>query len=206
MGVGTGIRIESDFKDYYDKLSDPSGSLGVYRRFSDRENRVNLLKFIRSKGYRIIPIKAVKDYGNEFDELVVYTDPTLHDYEGKRVMSIYEARLQYINYLAAPFYRQANGETSKFLQVGTKRFLLKMKNDEIGTLKEGRIVDVIELELGYNYALRLPIFSLDYINVGHESFVVDFNRVQNLEKIGFDRIMTAEEVMEEIKKAVIAYN
>lgn len=201
-----GVKIKSNFTDYYDYLSKDNNYVGIYNRVRPYESRVKLLNELREYGYNVIDIKSVREFDNSFNEVVIYTDPYLHNYSGKRVVSIEEARLSYINYLAARYYKESNGITIKLLHIGSRRFRLILKSENPRSLKEGKVVEVKELESGYNYRFMCPIYSIDYIPTNYEMVVIDFNKVQKLSHLKFNYIMKPEEVVLEIKKALLAYN
>ena len=201
-----GIYIESDFIDYYDELSSEENYIGIYERHLPTETRGTLLNQLTYSGIRTVDLRAAREFDSSIRYLVVYTNPKLHNSLGKRVVSLEEAKLIYPNNLASPFYEESNGETLKYLQVGCRRFRVNLKSDDPFKMKEGRIVKIEELSPYPNYTILKPIFSIDYISTGKEMIAVDFNPIQNLGKIGFEEVMSAEEVMHEIKKALIAYN
>jgi len=198
------VKIVSNFSDYYDSLSDNNGM--VYKRFMSEEQRGLILKRLRGINVKTIEVKAVKEFDNSAEYLVVYTDPKLHNSLGKRVVPLAEARVMYANQLASKYYIEANGVTIKFLQVGSRRFKVTLKNDFNFTLNEGRLIDIVELSPEYNFAVMHPIFSIDYINSGKEMLAIDFNNVQSLERLNFENVMNAEQVVYEIKKALVKYN
>ena len=50
------------------------------------------------------------------------------------------------------------------------------------------------------------IYSIDYIQYNNEMLATDFNEVQNLHNIGFERFMTAEQIINEIRDSILIYN
>lgn len=204
-----GVNIESNFKDYYDFLSCGNKAICTYNRVREEESRGSLLKVLRESGIKTIDLKAVREHNYTDEDLVVYTDPTLHGGKGKHLMKIEHAREMYGSQLASKFYKEANGITLKFLQIGSRRFRLTMQADtkELNkSLDEGKVIDIQELNPELNYSIMYPIFSIDYISNGSEMIAIDFNKVQKLDKLGMDKILKPEEVMKEIKKALMAYN
>ena len=201
-----GIKIESDFKDYYDVASTDSNYVGVYARYMTGESRGKSLRWLREQGIKTVELRAAREYDDTVRELVVYTNPNLHDSLGKQVVTLSEARTLYANHLASPFYAEANGETLKFLQLGTRRFRLRLKSEKSKSLLEGTVLDMVELESVLNYSVMQPIFSIDYIFNGKEMIAVDLNRVQRLDKLGLEHMINPAGIISEIKKALIAYN
>lgn len=204
---GADIRIISDFEDYYDIASSSSDNAYVYNRVRPIESRSKALKFLRDKGISTLDIKLVREFDDSAEKLVVYTDPYLHDCKGKHLVDLNHAKQIYGSLLASKYHDEANGEALKFLQVGSRRFRLRMKiNIENNVLTEGEILAITELNPGFNYSIMCPIFSIDYVSNGDSIIATDFNRVQRLDKLGIDKLMAPSEVISEIKKALLAYN
>ncbi len=205
-GSSLSIKVESDFKDYYDIMSSDINYNCIYKRYKDSNSRGKLLRWLKERGINTVELKAAREYDNSTKKLVIYTNGSLHDGQGKRVVDLDEARELYANHLAAKFYEEANGETLKVLQVGARRFRITMKTKDKYSLTGGSVEDITELTPQLNYSIMEPIYSIDYISNGQEMFAVDFNSVQRLDKLNFQAIMSPEEVLTEVKKALIAYN
>lgn len=203
---GLRIKIESDFRDYYDYLNEEKHFRGVYKRFRCVDSRAGLLNILRRYGIRTIDLKSVRDFSNDTDKVVVYTNPKLHNFEGKKIIRLAEAKILYPNYVASKFYDEAKGETLKYLQVGDKRFRLMMKNRNTERVDEGVVMNIVELAPEPSTYISDPIFSIDYISNGKEMVAIDFNRAQELGKLGFRSIMSPESVMLEVKKVLERYN
>lgn len=202
------IRLETDFKDYYDDACDPNSSI-VYKRLRNsglsRGEELNLLKRFNIKTVRFGPLSLFSPFTDQ--RLVVYTNPMLHDYKGKQIVTYNDAVTQYNNYLMAEFLEESVGYTVKYVQVGQRRFNIMFANpDYKEKLIEGNLVKLEELPSQYNYAIGVPIFSIDYISNGVEMIAVDFNTVQSLQSIGLDKVIPASEVALEIRNALVAYN
>ncbi|MCL4417391.1 MAG: hypothetical protein M1365_11955 [Actinobacteria bacterium] len=202
--IAVGIKVESDFRDYYDHLSIETGI--IYKRYRIEEGRGKSLAFLNKFGIKTIELKAARQFDDTAEKLVVYYNPKLHDSKGKLVVPINEARIMYENNLASRYYSESNGEYIKFLQVGKRRFRVNMKIPEKESLSGGIVVSIQELESLFNYYIMQPIFSIDYISSGKEMLATDYNSVQSLMKLGFESIMSPKEVMDEIKQALISYN
>lgn len=204
-GATLGIKIESNFKDYYDKLGTDLNPIAVYNRHRSEEARGSLLGQLRNMGIKTIELKAARDCDNTVKKLVVYTNPRLHESKGKRIVRLDEARLMFSNNLASKYYEEANGVTLKFLQVGARRFRVTLKSDG-QSLQEGNVTDIVELASELNFCIMHPIFSIDYITTGKEMIAIDFNKVQQLDKIGMESVLSPGEVITEIKRSIMAYN
>ncbi len=202
------ISIQSDFKDYYDYLSNPDSTI-VYKRFNKvNSTRAEDLNFLRSKGIKTIKCGSIKKVlSPSSQKYVVYTDPTSHKFEGKHIYTTLDVLNQYSNCIISEFMEIYGGYTVKYLQIGERRFRIMFFNpDYKEKLVEGNMVAIEELPRQYNYALGLPIYSIDYISNGLEMIAVDFNRTQSLQSIGIDKKIKAEDVAMEVENALIAYN
>lgn len=201
-----GIKIESDFTDYYDNIGANTKFVGIYKRYMINESKGKLMKQLKDQGIKSLELKAVRDFDNSVKQLVIYTNPKLHESKGKILMSLDDARMLYPTYLASEFYNEADSEFLKYLQIGYRRFTLKMKSGDKNKFGDCLVTDIKEMTPDLNYLMMKPIFSIDYISNGKEMIAIDFNMAQRLSKLGIDKIMTAEQVMSEIKKSMSAYN
>lgn len=196
------IRLVTDFNDYYDELCNDAGKVPYVRKYKNCMSKAEALRYLTNFGTPVIETKPVTKF-NSFDrKLVVYTDPYAHCGKGKIICSYGEAVTSYPNYLASPYIEGTEGVSLKFLQVGSRRFRIMMKNNNFDNfVKPGIVTQIDELSPAFNYAISLPIFSIDYISCGNEMIAVDFNEVQDLSRLGFEDIMKPEEVIHEIEKS-----
>lgn len=196
------MKIVSDFVDYYDVDWNSNDGI-IYERVRKGMGRGRELKMLKELGIQTIEVKAVSEFDITNTHLVVYTNPLKHDYLGKKIVDYSAARLMYENNLASKFIEEANGITFKYLQVGTRRFRVYMKNDEPLELKKGRVIEIQEIQSSRGKQFRgNPIFSIDYINIGGEMVAIDFNEVQHLGELELERVIKKEEVTEEILKVL----
>lgn len=194
----TGVKITSDFSDYYDYLSNDGSSIVYDRKEKDRQSRGKDLAFLRSLGIRTIEIKQPKDWIGSGEQLVVYKNPRLHHGEGKIITSIDDALLMYGNYPATLLLKPDDGLTCKYLQLGKRRFTMYFQSKE--PLKIGELISINETSLQFNESIKFPIFSIDYLMVGGQMLATDFNTVENLKEIGLDKYLKPEEVLIEIER------
>lgn len=197
-------RIISDFEDYYDKYFEDN----IKKEYAGEE-----ISFIRKRCYdnKVMELKALKDIGisviniepinrifnvQNTDLIVVYTDISGHNGNGKLVLDFNEANMLYSNRLGSKLSKQYDGYTYKFLQIGIRKFWLVIKNDQY--LRESELVGIQEFEKGYTKGINIPIFSIDYTLVDGVQTAVDFNTTQNLSKLNFKTYMSEEEVCLEI--------
>lgn len=201
------IRLDSDFKDYYDGEFNSEGSIIYSRRIRDTSPRGVALEKLRTNGVPIVPIGPANSFGREVKRLVVYADPKGHNGAGKEIMLRNDARLLYGNTLASEFIEDTHGVYIKFLQIGERRFSLTMQNPYDGVkCHPGQIISIQEIPPAYNYVIRIPIFSIDYISYKGVMAAIDFNEVQNLQELSFYRWMTPKDVANEVEKAIKTIN
>ncbi len=206
--MGSVLRLESDFTDYYDGYFSNNAS-SVYKRLQNNgKTRADQLNYLKSIGIKTVDFGPYSKMCSKRDsKFVVYTDPYLHEFAGKHIYSEGEVKNFYKNYLLAEFLSSSNGYTVKYLQIGERRFRMWMYNpDFMSTLVEGTCVAMEELPRQYNYLIGLPIFSIDYVSNGIEMVAIDFNEVQNLQKLGIHTFMSPEEVVREVENALMTYN
>lgn len=200
------LRIDSDFHDFYDKLS-TEGSLIKYRRYlSECKQRGVALKYLRSLGIKTIELKQASNFIPSDGNLVVYTNPMLHNGMGKQIMTVDDAQRRYANYAASIYIQSDNLITVKYLQIGKRRFNLYYRKKELVTLDTGELISVQEISSEYNRLIALPIYSIDYIPINNEMVAIDFNEVQRLDKLGVEKYMRAEDIIEEVRESILIYN
>ena len=167
--------------------------------------RGTALKYLRSIGVQTIEVKPVNSFlFGDTNRVVVYTNSLAHDGHGKRVMTVADAVNQYGNCVASRFYENST-MTIKYLQIGKRRFTLYYKKAD-NELSEGNLVNVIEQQSDYNRLIGIPIFSIDYIQADGIMLATDFNEVENLARLGMDKIIDDYNVIDEVKRALITYN
>lgn len=199
-----GIYIKSDFKDYYDYLHSECSNV-VYNRFlSDSKQRGTALKYLRNLGIKTLDVKPVKQYYRDDGPIVVYTSPNLHHSSGKKIMDVEEAMQYYSNCIASKYIQ--SDKSIKFLQIGKRRFTLFFNKKDLD-LNLGELINITESQSSYNRIIGLPIFSIDYISDSESKLVAtDFNEVEDLKRLGIDKIISAEDIVREIREALIVYN
>lgn len=198
------IKIESDFTDYYDCISDSSAA-SIYKRQRSKISRGQALKYLRSIGINTIQLKAAREFDAGCKKLVVYTDQLMHGGKGKIVVDVEEARNFYPNQLASQYYMDNLGVSIKYLQIGSLRYRLTMKLSNSIELSSNEVIGVEKLQSSLNFLIGKPIFSIDYISNGREMIATDFNDVERLEGIGLNQFIAPEIVVAEIKQSLRAY-
>lgn len=199
------LKINSDFNDYYDILS--SESTLTYNRFlNGSPQRASDLKFLRRLGLKTIELKPVSSFLMDSGYIVVYTKPNMHNGKGKKILTVGEANTLYSNFTASSYLIPDNGYTIKVLQIGERRFTLVFQKANPISLDIGQLISITENSREYNRLIGLPIFSIDYIIKNNEMIATDFNRVEKLDRLGIHNYIKPEEVINQIRGALIAYN
>ena len=199
------INILSDFNDFYDDLSDKNSVLKYERMLQNCKQRGTALKYLRSLNIQTIEIKQVSQFIDSDGPLIVYTNPLGHNGEGKKILTVTEARQSYNNCVASK-YLFGDGLSIKYLQIGKLKINLCYKKTSDVTLDMGTLVDVT-IDVGdYNRLIGIPIFSIDYISVNNKMLATDFNEVENLGRLGLQQYLTKEQIVDEVAKALLIYN
>lgn len=190
----TGVRIESDFMDFYDKLSVTGDNVLVYRRFQKEQIPKNeQLRFLKRLGILTIETKAARDIVTASGKLTIYTDTK--DDSKNLVLTVSDADMMYPNALASEYYPESNNVINRVIQIGSRRFRVMLYNNSV--------IQVDELFRGYNMAVGLPIYSIDYISTSNGMLATAFHNVERLDKYRLP--LSAEEVISEIAQAMIEY-
>lgn len=197
------FRLDSDFTDFYDKLTNNKSRLKYIRKRVTFGTRIKELSFLNSLGIKTIPYGIVSKLDESIkdnDKIVVYTNQSMHSSTGKHIYRRREAAGQYRNLVASKYIPNNLGYTLKYLQIGERRFQIILTSTK--ELNEGTPIYIQELEPRYNNKIKLPIFSIDYVTDGNDWFAVDFNEVQRLDNLNIEDYIKAEDVVLEIKKAL----
>lgn len=204
-GVGLGLRLETDFDDYYDSLFDDSGPLVYKRMAKDSMPRGKAINYLKGYGVPTLNPMSAGQFSRTHDKLVIYTNPKLHGGLGKIIETRSQAELMYGNSLAVPFIPGIS-DYLKFIQIGSRRFHIIMHTCDDGIhCNPGKPSSITEINPSLNYDIAIPIFSIDYIPVNNRMVAIDFNEVQHLGSLGFNRILCPDDVVAEIEKATVAY-
>lgn len=199
------IKIISDFNDFYDELSSNEAVLKYNRMLKECKQRGTALKYLRSLNIQTVETKQVSQFYNDDELLVVYTDPFGHNGEGKRIMSVAEAKQSYSNCVASKYY-VSDGLSIKYLQIGKIKINLCYKKTIPVSLNMGTLVDLTIDNGDYNRLIGIPIFSIDYISVNNKMLATDFNEVENLGRLGIQSYLTKEQIVNEITNSLLTYN
>lgn len=186
------------------------------RNIKDRRHRSLDLSFLHSSGLSILGLKPVSDFqllGYD-TKILVYTRPCEHGGNGKLVLDNREAQELYPNMPARIWVKhsETNGITLKCLQIGLRRFRVILWNNTgtsgcleetgkgLSDLRDKKVVSIDEIPCGHLGISEYPIYSIDYISTDEGLKAIDYNEVENLSSLGFDKVMSSSEVCDEIQK------
>lgn len=200
-----GIKIVSDFTDYYDYLSDSLSTIEYSRKANNGVQRVAALNKLRQLGIKAIDIMPVNKYISSDGKIVVYTNTSAHDGKGKKVLTVDEAKLYYSNYSASKYYENCK-DYIKFIQIGKQRYTLNINRSSVEDRHSEEIKGITKLPDEYNRVVGIPIFSIDYICIENQMVATDFNEVEKLSNYGIQSFIKPEEVIKEIKDSLLIYN
>lgn len=203
------LRVESDFKDYYDNLTVSKAAV-TYRRFtSDNLPRDKVFRRLLGLNVKTVPFGQVKELAGQYTKLVVYTDITKHNREGKVVLQGSEALLLYPNKLASAYLDRVEAVTYKVLCIGKRMLRLVLEDESIDgktvELPKGKVKNIEIVKYDFESLIREPIFSIDYIPTADGLVAVDFNSVENLGKLGINKVIDGEYVVKEVYEHLIKY-
>ena len=199
------IKLVSDFTDYYDHLFSGTGDCLTYtRKLSDCASKISDMKFLKSLGVPVIDIVPTS-YADDDAKVVVYSDLTKHG-SGKSIQIGGTAKSDYSHSFCSLFHPESSGVTVKYLQIGSLQLSLTFVNDDyMRTVSTGKLLEYRQLQSCFNSIIKLPIFSIDYINCNGVMTAIDFNQAENLKQLGVDRLVKPELVYSEVKKALEYY-
>lgn len=200
------IRLNSDFSDFYDYKFSANGEY-VYNRIKNKESKLESLKYLRNIGVRTIQIKPVSKFvrGIDSEKVVVYTDINSHGPNDKIICSGQEALIEFPNYLGSNYIEFTCGKSIKVVHIGKRIFQVIMQNDNPDSLEHGKVISISEVQSGISFNIREPIYSIDYIPIGNIPIATDLNSVQQLDKLGLQSLISADEVYEEVNRAMLLY-
>lgn len=204
------LRVESDFKDFYDNLTSSRATV-VYRRYTeDNLPRDQVFKRLTCLNVRVVPFGQVKELAQMAKKLVVYTDITKHNKEGKLVLTSSEALLLYPNKLASVFVEKTEAVTYKVLRIGSIVVRLLMEDTDTkgnnGELPNSNVKDIEIIRKAPENILREPIYSIDYIPTEDGLAAVDFNSVENLSALKINEFISGEDIIREVYNHILKYS
>lgn len=186
------VKVESDFTDFYDSLSEDKSSV-VYRRMkSDSISKNEAIRKLKNVGTDTVLTGAVKEIAHLGENLIIYTNDK--NRKEKIVMESDYAVMMYPNYYSSILYKVEDKHIYSLVHIGMRRFQVMRNNKEVTSIKE--------IEPIINRALNYPIFSIDYIITKKGMVATGYNNILNLGEIGMQEVITAQEVIDEIYKSI----
>lgn len=202
------LKIESNFIDYYDNTAKSYNVPSISDKCYDRNirsyvHKAQSIKFLKALGVNTIQLKPVSQLGVYDDDVVVYVDDTLHECQGKIVVSAKIALRDFSNCVCTHYYPDVC-KTYKVLQIGEKRYNISFDKTHNGAedFSHGLLSDIHQLTPAYNKNIKLPIFSIGYIETKTDMIATDFNEVEKLYRLNFNNVLKPEDVVAEILKTL----
>lgn len=186
-------KINSSFTDYYDETFKNRNENIVYDRNSKFHSINERLKFLSDKGIGVLKLTPICN--SVCYQVMVIMDG--REQRVKKVMTNYSARSQYLNGLCFESGTEID-HVLRFVQVGKKRYLVKLNvTDESGNLEP---VELTVMQDGYADWMESPIFTIDYIiSSDNKYYAIDISECPRLGDFKFDKVLSSEEVSNEIE-------
>lgn len=207
------VKLVSNYEDKYDKYFSNNGV--EFRRIAEEgPDKITQFFILQKMGYAVPEHGFVKDLAHKDYDLIVYTDPTVHDGEGKVLLKPKEALDLYPDCYCSQFIECSQNITTsyKLLQIGKRQFMVRYSSDHDWMSHKSRFTTDILAESPrqmYIPKLGLPIWSIDYIcdiNRNDMPVAVDFNVAPNLNDIDIHLWIGYDEIAKEIYEAILHYN
>jgi len=210
-----GLKLKSDFVDYYDHQFDAKGD--IYERFSSTAStRADDLKYLADLGWttpfygisrNVIPY-VITELGTSALHFIVYLNEHAHRGEEKLKVTAEVALERFPDHFVVLYIRpDVPSKSYRFLQIGKKPFILIFKSNdewrsncgdvEVRLMREGKD--------GYHPTIHRPMFAIDYIVANKSLIAVDFNTAPGLKQTGLENVMKPHEVYREIHEAYQAF-
>jgi hypothetical protein len=215
------LKLVSDFRDYFDYLFDNEGE--VFRRVTtDGLNRIEILEYLQKLEFKTPLFGTVLELSKHLiptDIIILHHDLNAHRGEGKQLISLEDALKEFSNVFATQFIQfkvkdmkpEVKGLSWRYLQVGTESFWLEYTSieDWRSNCGDGDIQlffrDKTELLSDHQYKdlliFKYPLFAIDFVPVDNEIYAVDFNIAPQVKGTGVEKVLTAKEAVDSIKKA-----
>ncbi|BDB12868.1 hypothetical protein [Acidithiobacillus ferrooxidans] len=220
----TKIRIESDFRDYYDHAFCGAWETPdfTYERMSTGGmSRPAMFVAFESVGLNtprhglvrdLIP-ELKKEYAGYCEHLnlkvVVHTSEYAHAGEGKELLAYDQAMKKRRNAFAVEFIPTALGNNHatsyRYLRVGTRVFWMEYESQDdwrsncgdcsVKYLSES--ADTVTAEAVF--FRESPLLALDFLKVGQKMLAIDLNVAPGLRGTGIEKIMKPDGVYQEVQ-------
>ncbi|WP_242248813.1 hypothetical protein [Bacillus cereus group sp. BfR-BA-01328] len=205
------VKLITNFHDYYDHHFDGSG-VPFLRKHDMGMNRPQMLDYMSSKGIKTVPYGYLHEMAKKYPlytEVVVYTDISKHQGEGKVRMSLIEALETYPIDTLCTLLCGNLGESWRVLNVGRRKTILDYHSkvdwrSNVGDV-EVTVVDCWSRMSSFEGILdpyEFPLVAIDYVKDGNELLAVDLNVAPQLKGTGMEDLVTPEKVVNEMKKYI----
>jgi len=195
------LRLESDFRDWYDHAFSSQGT--PFERLSTGGmSRREMFPYLESLGLEpprhgtvsAVAAELLEEWPEEsrasaaeqMISLVVYLDLWAHSGEGKVRVSAADALLLYPDRYCSEFMSATTsggaGRSLRYLQVGNRQWHLMYWSDHDwrSNYGEGGVKVLEESPLGYHPTVTEPMFAIDFLLIGQKLLAVDFNTAPGL--------------------------
>ncbi|MBY0525585.1 MAG: hypothetical protein K2R98_19425 [Gemmataceae bacterium] len=194
------LKLHSNFSDYYDYQFDLDGE--VFERMgTGGPTRREMFVVMERLGLRVPEYGRVTDLKPLWAEVVVYLDERAHCGDGKVRLPLEQAIMQYPQALASCFL-PPGGESIRELHIGNRCFRLRYTSvdDWRSNCGEGDCEVLGEVCLpAYRGKVSHALFAIDFVPCGGKEWAVDFNIAPGMRGSGMERIMSASDVVKELK-------
>lgn len=200
----TNVRLDSDFRDYYDHWFSPYGQdiRVLLRRMNSGPSRFGAL-FILDTFYNVPPFDIAEqaDFVPDTHSVVLHFQEG-HVGTGKVITPLRDARIAAPDKLVVKYYSEARGKSKRLLSVGKQKFYFSYESNywrsNYGTLA----IDMIP-QFCYSYQEvdeLFPLYAIDFIETKEGLMAIDLNVSPSLKEL--DGIISPRLVVEWISDAV----
>jgi len=192
------IKLNTDFKDYYDFMFYPDGDVMFDRRMYDRTLcKRDQIRIMQDLGFRTFDIRRCKHWDfSDAAMLVVYTDDRAHAGSGKQRTDLGQAKRHHPNDWSIPWIATSDANDAsvshRLLQVGDRAWWLRYEGT--GGWQSNHcestaitIVDEIQSIRRYSFDHHIinhrtnlcpyPIFAIDFVIPANKATPTDFAEV-----------------------------
>lgn len=194
------LKLESDFRDWYDWAFDSKGDVVFRRVTTDGMSRREMLCFLEKAGFNP-PRHGFFESMVECDKIVLYTDERSHRGDGKKIVSVKEILKEgkfgdYEEYYCSE-YIEGPPVSTRLLQIGWMGWMLEYKSDDEWRSNCGNVEIKI---LGPNHGLKrwmdYPLWAVDFVkDKDGKLHAVDFNIAPGVGGTGLEDEVKGAEVV-----------
>jgi hypothetical protein len=215
-GKVAGMKLKTDFRDYYDHSFDGTGDTFVRVATDAGPDKREQFRIMKDAGFKTPPHGEMDDVlGTWWQEgtittVVEYTDLLAHVGEGKELFSLTSLWEGCdTSRFCSAFVPGPRGVSWRRLQVGRHVFWIEYTSemDWRSNCGEGDI-ELLESKLnaGYHPHIRLPLFAIDFVHRAKDMYAIDFNIAPGIRGSGVEKVLSSWDAVEAIETAVIRFD